>query len=108
MGGPERFVQPIPSTKCDLTLPNGTVCSYEYGSGTAPSPTDICEFLGDLTVTDGYCDFRVDITSKSQSGIYILKYIMTNATVGEDTYHVYLRTGKKIQLIHICIILSSC
>jgi hypothetical protein len=107
-GGVESFYQPIPAQKCELRLPNGTVCSYEYGSGTAPSPTDTCGFTGDSNKPEGFCEFLVNITSKSLSGIYTLKSTMTDSTVREDTYHVYLRTGKKIQLIHICIILSSC
>jgi hypothetical protein len=108
MGGPESFDQYILAQKCELRLPNGTVCSYEYGSGTAPSPTDICGFRGDLNKPEGLCQFIVNITSKDLSGNYTLIYTLTNSTVRGAKYRVYLRTGKKIQLIHICIILSSC
>lgn len=95
------------STKCELNLPDKTVCSYEYGSGTTSSPTEICE-IPNLNQSSGVCVFGVNITSKSLSGIYTLKYTRTNGNVGEETYHVYLLTGKKIQLTHICIILRSC
>jgi len=92
-GGKEVFQNNLPSTVCELTLPDKTVCSYEYGSGTTPSPSEICEILSNLNNPDGFCQFVVNIASKSLSGIYTLKYNMTNSTVGVETYHVYLHTG---------------
>jgi len=103
----EYFTIYVLSTKCKLTLPDKTVCSYEYGSPNTSSPTEICTFQSDLNNPYGYCVFHVNITSKILSGIYTLTYNMTNSTIGEETYYVYLLTGKKIQLTHICIILSS-
>ena len=102
-----HFLKNISSTKCELTLPDKTVCSYEYGSPNTSSPTEICTFQSDLTDSDGYCEFYVNITSNSLSGIYTLTYNTTNSTIEEETYYVYLPTGKKIQLTYICIILSS-
>jgi len=96
------------SKTCELTLPDKTTCSYAYGSGTTPPPSEICDIWKDVNETVGYCEFAVNITSKSLSGIYTLKYTATDTNNGVETFTVYVLTGKKIQLIHICIILRSC
>lgn len=107
-------VPPIPATECKLKLPDNTVCSYKYNSGTTAttttttsSPDEICHVLSDLSQSSGICDFNVNITSKSLSGIYILEYTMKNSTVGRDTFYVYLLTGKNIQVPKIYFTLSS-
>ncbi|GFG31858.1 hypothetical protein Cfor_09172, partial [Coptotermes formosanus] len=89
----------ISASECTLTLPNKTVCHYEYGAGsvtptTLPSlPGEICEIPADLYLSYGPCDFTVNITSKILTGVYRLEYKMRNGTVGEDTFYVYLRSG---------------
>jgi hypothetical protein len=109
-GGPESFNSSISSTECQLKLHDKTVCSYEYGSGhvTTPTPSEICTIPSDLSVPNGPCDFVVNITSTKQSGVYTLIYKnnMTSGTDGEDTFYVYLLSGKKIQFPCICISLS--
>ena len=96
------------SKTCELTLPDKTICSYNHGSGTKPPPTGICGIGSDLNETVGFCEFFVNITSKSLSGIYTLNYTATDPPNGVEKFTVYVLTGKKIQLTHICIILRSC
>jgi hypothetical protein len=92
----------ISASECTLTLPNTTVCHYEYGAGsvtpTTPSslPGEICEIPANLYPSYGPCDFTVNITSKTLTGVYRLEYKLSNGTVGEDTFYVYLRSGKKL------------
>jgi len=90
--GVRTFRNDNQSIECELTLPNKTVCSYEYGSGTTPSPSEICEIPSDLNITDGPCVFGVNITSKILSGNYTLTYRMANSTPEVETYLVYLHT----------------
>lgn len=109
MGAQEVFRNNNNESKtCELTLPDKTTCSYAYGSGTTPPPTGICGIGSDLNETVGFCEFFVNITSKSLSGIYTLNYTATDPPNGVEKFTVYVLTGKKIQLTHICIILRSC
>jgi hypothetical protein len=91
-------------TYCELNLPDRTVCYYAYDSGTTSPPNEICRISSNVY---NYCEFEVDISSKRLSGIYTLKYNMIGNDRGEETFHVYLHTGKNIQIPHISIILSS-
>jgi hypothetical protein len=93
-----------PPASCKLTLPDKTSCSYEPGIGNVTSPNRICR-VPNISRRD--CAFEVHITTPSLSGIYTLTYILRDTTAGEETFHVYLRTGKNIQISHTRIILSS-
>lgn len=104
MGGLEHITSTSLGSECTLTLPDKTVCHYNYGSATTPSPSEIC-ITQDFTYP--YCYFQVNITSKTLSGVYTLEYKMENGTPTEDTIYVYLLSGKKIQFHYICISLSS-
>jgi hypothetical protein len=97
-------VKAIEPTSCKLTLPDNRECYYEIESVTTPPLNERCNFS---TFTIFYCEFEVDILSRSLGGIYTLKYNETDTTVGEEIVHVYLPTGKNIQLPDICIILRS-